>query len=75
MAYNEGFYEALAIANQSNRDEMLDWLDGLQGTDNLSIRASDSDIREELKRQIREDFHIPEHDDLYVHLIVTSKKS
>lgn len=61
MTYSEGYREALVMANQSTISDLFDWLDGLQGTDSLSIRASDYDIRQKLKRQIREDFLIPAH--------------
>ena len=57
MPYYEGYREALQKANSCNREEMLDWLDTLQGTDNLPIRAADEQIRDELKRQIGEDFY------------------
>ena len=54
--YHEGYKEALNQVETSNREEMLDWLDGLQGTERLNIRATDFEIRQELRRQVQEDF-------------------
>lgn len=59
MLFHEGYREALNQVETSNREEMLDWLDGLQGTCNLNIRSTDFEIREELKKQIQDDFKVP----------------
>jgi len=45
MPYHEGYREALNQADSSSRENMLDWLDGLCGADNLNVRATDSEIR------------------------------
>jgi len=54
--YYPGMYEALEKVDQCTEDECLNHLDALYGRDNLRYGASLEEVREETRRQIREDF-------------------
>lgn len=54
--YYPGVNEALEKVDSMTEAECVNYMSGLYGTDNLRYGASLEEVREEVKRQIREDF-------------------
>lgn len=65
--YLPGISDALAAVAQMDRDQLVEHMRALYGTNNLKFEATMDEIRAEAARQTRLEFLNPEHVDFREH--------